>query len=63
MPGQTLTLLGKARWAIFHAIVGSVGSAMSSLSLTVAGRRQNRCSGRFAGMASVHVARLAGAYR
>jgi hypothetical protein len=63
MPGQTLTLLGKARWAIFHAIVGSVGSAMSSLSLTVAGRRQNRCSGRFAVMASVHVARLAGAYR
>jgi hypothetical protein len=55
--------LGKARWAIFHAIVGSVGSAMSSLPLTVEGRKQNRCSGRFAVMASVHVARLAGAYR
>ena len=59
---HVLTLLGKSRWAIFHAIVGSVGSAMSSLSLTVAGQRQNRCSARFDVTTGVHVARLAGDY-
>jgi hypothetical protein len=59
---DVLTLLGKSWWAIFHAIVGSVGSAMSSLSLAVAGQRQNRRPGRFDVTTRVHVARHAGDY-
>ena len=38
------------------------GSALSSLSLAVAGQRQNRCSACFDGTTSVHVERLAGDY-
>jgi hypothetical protein len=59
---DVMTLLGKSWWAIFHAIVGSVGSAMSSLSLAVAGQRQTRRSGRFDVTTRVHVARHAGDY-
>jgi hypothetical protein len=62
MQGHALTLLGKSWWAIFHAIVGSVGSAMSSRALAVAGQRQNRRSGRFDVTTRVHVARHAGDY-
>jgi hypothetical protein len=59
---EIVTLLGKSWWAIFHAIVGSVGSAMSSRALAVAGQRQDRRSGRFDVTTRVHVARHAGDY-
>jgi hypothetical protein len=61
-PSSRLTLLGKSWWAIFHAIVGSAGSAMSSRALAVAGQRQDRRSGRFDVTTRVHVARHAGDY-
>jgi hypothetical protein len=54
--------LGKSQGVIFHAVVGNVGSAMSSFSLAVAGQRQNRCSGRFDVTTAVNVAWLAGDY-